>query len=104
MPGPFHRVETRWQTTSVAEEQVRSGEIWGRTPQNNGMTPTVQAYPNALPTGRRGVVFTTPVDPYPNGSPIEVRWYLKITPGVQVRIKDGEEFASIPASVTNHQP
>ena len=102
MPGPYHRVETPTQTSAVAVEQASTGEIWGRTPRG-GMVPTVQAYPLALPVARRGIEFTTLVDPYPNGCPIEIRWYLGHTSGVQERIRKGEVFAAISANVINRQ-
>lgn len=103
MPGPFHRVESPTQTSAVAAEQVLNGEIWGRTPRG-GMVPTVQAYTLGLPNGQRGVEFVTLVDPHPNGSPLEVRWYLGRTNGVRRRERDGEEFAAIAAVVENRQP
>lgn len=103
MPGPYHRLESPTQTSAVAIEQTESGEIWGRTPRG-GIVPTVQAYPLSLPAARRGVEFTTPIDPYPNGSPLEVRWYLGRTPGVEERTRNNEVFASIAAAVINRQP
>jgi len=103
MPGPYHRLESTTQTSAVAIEQVANGEIWGRTPRG-GMVPTVQAYPLTLPAARRGIEFTTPIDPYPNGSPFEIRWYLGQTPGVQERTRNNETFAAIPANINNLQP
>ena len=103
MPGPYHRLESTTQTSAVAVQQTASGEIWGRTPRN-GLVPTVQAYPLSLPIARRGVEFLTPIDPYPNGSPLEVRWYLGVTAGVQERHQQNELFAAIPAQVENRQP
>ena len=82
-------------------EQVASGEIWGRTPRN-GIEPTVQAYAGKL-RSRRGVDFTTLIDPHKDGSPFEARWYLTRTRGVDHRRKDGEDFACIAAVVTNLQ-
>ena len=103
MPGPFHRRESDTQTIEVAASQVASGEIWGRTPQH-GMCPTVQAYAGPIQPGQRGIQFETDTVPQNTGSPIEARWYLGITPGVQERHRNGELFASITADVTNHQP
>ena len=100
--GPFNRRETRLQTSAVAIKQVNSGEIWGRTAQW-GMEPTVQAYAGVLPNCR-GIEFTTPIAPHPNGSPFELRWYLTKTPGVLRRCEGGETFACIPAVVKNMQP
>ena len=66
------------------------------------MEPTVQAY--AGPVGaQRGIEFTTDTLPHPNGSPLEVRWYLR-TPGVLLRNHMGEQFACILAAVKNCQP
>jgi hypothetical protein len=101
--GPFCRWETPTQTREDAREQERTGEIWGRTPKN-GLEPTVQAYPYPLAKNQRGIEFTTETPPHPNGSPIEIRWYLYHTAGVQLRQKDGEDFACILANVKNMQP
>ena len=103
--GPFHRLEyPGGQTWETACKQVVSGEIWGTTPRNGGMEPTVQAYPNRLPAGERGIQFTTGIKPHPNGSPFELRWYLSHTPGVQSRYLNGDEVACITADVINLQP
>ena len=101
--GQFNRRENpRTQPKSLAPIQVTSGEVWGRTPLG-GLEPTVQAYTGEL-KGQRGINFVTSVDPHPDDSPLEVRWYLTQTPGVELRHKDGEEFACIKAVVTNMQP
>ncbi len=101
--GPYHRQESPTQTAEVAAMQAESGEIWGGIPRG-GQWPTVQAYPRALEHGARGVQFTTPIAPHPNGAPHEVRWYLGITPGVLERYNDdGDQFACVTATVTNHQ-
>jgi hypothetical protein len=42
--------------------------------------------------------------PHPMGSPFEARWYLKLTPGVELRQKGGEDYACIKAVVDNRQP
>jgi len=103
--GPFSRRETVIQTPELAKEQVATGEVWGLTPNNGGMEPTVQAYAGRLrPPHKRGIEFATDIAPHPNGSPLEVRWYMTKTPGVQKRYKDGKEFACITAVVTNLQP
>lgn len=100
--GPFHRKESPTQTSALAVIQVQTSEIWGLTPQG-GMEPTVQAY--AGPIGAvRGIEFHTPISPYPSGSPLEARWYLTLTPGVQKRVKNGEDYACVIATVTNCQP
>jgi hypothetical protein len=101
---PFHRVENpTTQTKEVAEEQEKSQEIWGR-PARGSALPSVKAYPGSLPAGR-GVEFTTDVDPQPGSAPNEARWYLNWTDGVQLRQKDGNDFACISVtSFTNMQP
>lgn len=100
----FHRVETHIQTSQLAQQQVASGEIWGRAPYGSSI-PTVQAYRNSLPPARRGIEFTSSVLPARgSGTPYEARWYLGHTPGVVRRQKNGEDFAMIPANVTNKQP
>ena len=100
--GPYRREESRHQTKDDALLQVASGEIWGRVPMG-GMEPTVQAYPGPLGLGVRGINFTTDIDPYPSGSPIEVRWYLTQTPGVETRQKNGQDCACIAADIANEQ-
>lgn len=102
MPGPFHRRESPTQTVADAALQVATREIWGRCPRG-GMCPTVQAYPGPIIANDRGIQFETPILPHSNGSPIEVRWYLQLTPGVQERYKNGEQFACIEADVVNRQ-
>jgi hypothetical protein len=103
---PFDGIYCRWesptQTPAIAIIQVRSGEIWGRKPAG-GFYPAVQAYPSRL-SGRRGIEFTTEIQPHPMSAPHEVRWYLGITPGVELRQKQGEDYACIKAAVDNQQP
>ena len=108
--GLFNRWEATYQTRALAVKQVESGEIWGRTPTNGGMVPTVKAYAGMLKNNprtlqkERGIEFMTETAPHPDGSPFEVRWYLHHTPGVLARHQDGEEFACILAAVKNFQP
>lgn len=100
--GQFNRRENdKTQPKSLALIQVASGEVWGRTPRN-GFEPAVQAYTGKL-KNCRGIDFTTLIDPHPDGSPFEVRWYVTATPGVEYRCKDDEDFACIKAVVTNMQ-
>jgi len=101
--GPFNRRESGTQTKATALKQVKSGEIWGRTPRY-GIEPTVQAYAGLLRGNARGIEFKTDTAPHPNGSPFEARWYLTRTPGVLHRQEAGEDFACILAAVTNKQP
>jgi len=101
--GQFNRRENdKTQPKCLAPIQVASGEIWGRIPKD-GFEPAVQAYTGKL-KNRRGINFTTLIDPHPDGSPFEVRWYLTVTPGVQHRSDGSEDFACITAVVTNLQP
>ena len=103
--GPFHRKELKYQTKEDALKQVASGEIWGSTPKNGGMCPTVQAYPGHLAAGRRGIEFTTDIESAKGSCPIEARWYLGTTPGVEERFdEDGNQYACITAEVENLQP
>jgi hypothetical protein len=100
--GPFNRRETRTQTREDAVKQVNSREIWGRTARWS-MEPSVKAYPGVL-RNCRGIEFTTPVEPHPFSSPLELRWFLTLTPGVLERRNGSEIFACIPADVKNMQP
>jgi hypothetical protein len=106
MPGPYHRLESPTQTSSVAIRQVISGEIWGRAHKQNGAFPCVKAYPNELPPSERGIQFVTATPHDPNfSSPFESRWYYPYAPGVFFRTNNtGDEFAAISANVTNLQP
>ena len=102
--GPFHRKETRTQTVAIAIVQQATSEIWGATPRNGGMVPTVQAYPGLLPACR-GVEFSTDISIHPGSCPIEARWYLGLTHGVEERRDSaGQIFACISADVVNKQP
>lgn len=103
--GPFHRKELKYQTREDALMQVASGEIWGSTPKNGGMCPTVQAYPGNLPPGKRGIEFSTNTQSEKGSCPIEARWYLGITPGVEERFDEKHnQYACISADVVNLQP
>lgn len=103
--GPFHRKELKFQTRADALKQVASGEIWGSRPNNGGMCPTVQAYPGELTVGRRGIEFSTDIASERGSCPIEARWYLDITPGVEERFDEkGNRYACISAEVINLQP
>lgn len=100
--GTFCRWESTTQTARIAVIQVRTGEIWGKTPRG-GLYPTVQAYPGGL-GGRRGIEFVTGIAPHSMSAPHEARWYYPLTPGVELRQSGGQDFACIKASVTNYQP
>ena len=91
---PFHRVENMTtQTKEIAGMQEVSREIWGRPARGSGQ-PSVKAYPGRLPKGR-GVSFTTDIEPMPGSAPNEARWYWQWCPDVQLRQKNGEDFACI---------
>lgn len=103
--GPFHRKETKYQAKEDALKQVASQEIWGGIPKNGGKWPTVQAYPGNLPQILRGIEFSTDIESAKGSCPIEARWYLDSTPGVEERHDDkGNQYACISAEVVNHQP
>lgn len=101
--GMFHRLESTTQTSAIAIVQVATGEVWGKTPRN-GMEPTVEAYAGVI-DGRRGIEFSTDIEPHPCGSPFRAYWYLTRTAGVDERFDGaGEQHASIPAEIDNRQP
>lgn len=103
--GPFHRVESPSQTVEDARLQARSGEVWGTPARPSGLFPCVKAYPGELAILRRGIEFTTPVQPdLQSSTPIEFRWYYPQTPGVELRSEDGTDYACIRADVENRQP
>lgn len=100
---PFHRKETPSQPREVALLQEQSREIWGR-PARGSSIPSVKAYPGPLPP-LRGIEFTTDIEPGKGSAPNEARWYWQWCPGVQLRDKDGEDFACITVtSFRNMQP
>lgn len=100
----FHRLESPTQRKEDAHRQEASGEVWGKAGRIGGMIPAVRAYRGRLPEGKRGIEFTTIVDPdEQSSSPFEARWTWD-TPGVLHRRNDeGTEFAAIPAKVVNKQ-
>ena len=104
MPGPFHRLESPTQTIHDAILQVNSSEIWGKAARGSNI-PSVKAYRNAIPTGQRGVEFTTPIAPQKgSGSPHEAKWYYPNTPGVTQKTQNSIDYAVISATVRNLQP
>ena len=58
----YHRVESPTQTAADALAQQQTGELWGFPPRGSDI-PKVKAYTGPLPSGRRGIEFTTPVPP-----------------------------------------
>ena len=103
MYGPFNREESTTQDSATALQQVATGEIWGKTPRF-GTVPTVEAYGGQLKATLRGIEFSTPIQPHPNGSPYHIKFYLGMTQGVQHRCKGGIDYACISAIVINKQP
>src|SRR5260221_11867275 len=75
----------------------------GRLPRKRPLLPCVQAYKGHLPTGWRGIEFTTPIAPVPSHcTPWEARWYANYCAGVNV---NAQGFAVIPVSTfRNMQP
>jgi len=92
--GPYHRLESPTQTKQTAARQVATQEIWG-TIAKWGYAPTVKAYIGPLPTGVRGVEFTTPVPPRPNSHPTFEEWPQGY-PGVR---DVGGDYVAIDADV-----
>lgn len=103
--GTFYRVNNgKTQTPAIAALQVASKEVWGSTPKNGGMEPTVQAYAGSLHT-RHGIEFTTDIAPYSSCNPLDAKWYLNQTPGVLLRYDAaGNEYAAITADIHLVQP
>jgi hypothetical protein len=56
-----------------AKSQEKSLEIWGR-PARGSDQPKVKAYVGSLPPGKRGVEFTTDVEPDLNTPPSLAFW------------------------------
>lgn len=54
--GPFFRRFSETQDADAAQQQLQSGEIWGRVPRW-GLSPTVEAIPGPLPDGASGIEF-----------------------------------------------
>jgi len=65
-----------------AKNQEESGELWGKAPQG-GAFPAAQAYPGALPAKRRGIEFTTEVEPDAGKPPGQAFW-TGPRPGVEI--------------------
>lgn len=99
----YYRIEGRTQTSDDALEQVRTLEIWGRG-GHKGNVPSVKAYNGPIPVGTRGIEFDTSAASPEYSSPVESRWYYPQTKGVQLRVKDGDDYACIRADwIINHQ-
>lgn len=94
--GPFFRIESTTQSKAVAAMQVASKEIWGRTARG-GMGPAVKAYAGTL-DHRNGIEFSTDIAPHKGGTPLEAKWYVDHTQGVEERLSGEERFACIKAT------
>lgn len=82
MAWTFHKLESPTQTTEDAKRQETVEELWGRTPRG-GLVPAVQAYFGPLPPGRRGIEFTTEVEPDAGRPPGQAFWSGP-RPGVEI--------------------
>lgn len=58
----YHRLESPTQTPEDAVQQESSQELWGK-PARGSEVPKVKAYCGPLPTGKRGIEFTTNIEP-----------------------------------------
>lgn len=95
----YHRLQSPSQSRRTAEQQRKSGEVWGRAPWGSDI-PTDQAFVGPLPARETGVQFETDVEPSKiNPLSLEVRWRLG-DPGVMLRSENGEDFAAITVTVT----
>ncbi|MGY0056222.1 putative T7SS-secreted protein [Streptomyces sp. LZ34] len=101
--GPFHRLGSPTQTVEVTQQVVQSGELWGRASRWGG-EEMVQAHRGAIPDSAPpgSFEFYTSVEPKParNTPPGYVAWELGSESGVGRVHHNGEDFASIPAFVT----
>ncbi|MEW2545049.1 RHS repeat-associated core domain-containing protein [Streptomyces sp. NPDC047002] len=100
--GPFHRKGSRTQGSAVAQMQIDSGELWGRTPRF-APRPTVQAYRGPLPPDAKSgsIEFYTTVKPKPQKN--SIKGYVEWEEGyedVRSFLKDGDDWAAIPIIIT----
>lgn len=70
----YHRRESDTQTPEVAAQQEASGELWGYPARYYSDIPKVKAFAGPLPSGVRGIEFTTEVPPDSGGSPRQPTW------------------------------
>jgi hypothetical protein len=90
--GPFYRYELEQK---YVDQAVNTGFLYGNTPKNNGLEPTVQAYRRDNTPNKRGKIeFYTPVKPSPAGP--QVIWNIR-NPGV---IQHSSDTVKIPIAVT----
>lgn len=98
-PPIYHRIESPTQTSQDAKLQEESLEIWGKPPQGS-YQPKVQAYVGSLPVGKRGVEFTTDVEPDPGMPPGRANWS-----GLCLGVIIHDDIAILRVlTVVNHQP
>ena len=93
----YHRLESPTQTVQDAAMQEASQMMAGKEAQGSS-TPSVKAYPGALPAGKRGIEFTTSLPPMQGQRAQIVQWY-EGQPGV-IPFKDG--MVAIPVHVTKN--
>lgn len=95
--GTYHRNEATYQTVEDAALQVASQEMWGRAPKF-GFDLAVQAFKvDGIKQDRR-IEFSTDIEPKAE-TPFEAWWYRN-DPGVEVRQKNGEEYACIAVEIS----
>ena len=72
----YHRLRSQSQTSELGSIQEKSLEIWGRAARNfyQSPFPKVQAYKGPLPTGAKGIEFTTTTAPDTGSPPGIVSW------------------------------
>lgn len=82
---------------------VQSGELWCRAPRQGG-NATAQAWRGPIPKDAQpgSLEFYTTVQPksYGRSLPGQAAWEAEAEAGVNSFIKDGDEWASIPITVT----
>jgi hypothetical protein len=95
----YHRLESPTQTSTDAQRQQATGEIWGKAASFSNL-PAVKAYQGPLPAGARGIEFTTSTAPTPGTSTPTVAYWHIGTPGVRTLTSGGIQFAVISATIT----
>lgn len=89
----YHRLESPTQTAGDAQLQEASCELWGRAPRGSDR-PAEKAYIGPLPVGRRGIEFSTNVEPDPNKAPGQAFWR-----GPRAGVKIEDDFARIKITI-----
>src|SRR5438105_15684426 len=92
----YHRLESRTQTPEDARLQEQSQELWGRPARGSDILK-VKAWTGPLPSGVRGIEFTTDVPPQRGCPPTRGCW---IGPRPGVRVEGG--YAKIRIQVTRN--